>query len=163
MDDDHSKQSPTNYGSYYAWGETQEKDYYDWSTYIHCDGDYDTCHDLGSDIAGTQYDVAHVQWGGSWVMPSVDQFVELLDNCSSEWTTLNGVNGLKFTGTNSGSIFLPAADDSWGDYWSGTLDSSGEWRACGLYFFGGYAGLDGWFERDYGLSVRPVSAASAFD
>ncbi len=41
--------------------------------------------------------------------PSLNQINELLDKCTSEWTTLNGVSGRKFTGANGGSIFLPAA------------------------------------------------------
>ncbi|MBR2192648.1 MAG: hypothetical protein IJ910_04975 [Bacteroidaceae bacterium] len=41
-------------------------------------------------------------------MPSYDLHVELRNNCTSEWTTLNGVNGRRFTGPNGGTIFLPA-------------------------------------------------------
>jgi hypothetical protein len=113
--------TPEGYGGYYAWGETEEKDVYDWTAY----------KDLVGDIAGTQYDVAHVKWGGSWVMPSCDQQAELLENCSSEWTTFNGINGRVFTGSNGGSIFLPAAGCRYGTdlydagseglYWSSTL------------------------------------------
>ena len=33
---------PEEYGGYYAWGETEEKDNYDWSTYKWCNGSYDT-------------------------------------------------------------------------------------------------------------------------
>ena len=62
--------TPEAYGGYYAWGETEEKSTYSWSNYIHCNGSRETVHDIGSDIAGTEYDVAHVKWGGSWVMPS---------------------------------------------------------------------------------------------
>ena len=115
LDDNPTKLSPTNYGGYYAWGEVKEKTCYDWSTYVHCEGSYDTCHDLGSDIAGTQYDVAHYQWDGSWMMPSLDQIKELMDNCSFEWMTLNGVNGRRFTGNNGGMIFLPATGSRHGD------------------------------------------------
>lgn len=74
VDTDHPEnQSPANRGGYYACGETETKTTYDWSTYTHCDGLSSTCHNLGNDIAGTQYDVAHVKWGGSWVMPSQEQ------------------------------------------------------------------------------------------
>jgi hypothetical protein len=38
---------------------------------------------------------------------------ETRENCSSEWTTLNGVNVRIFTGSNGGSIFLPAAGRRW--------------------------------------------------
>ena len=156
--------TPEGYGGYYAWGETEEKDYYDWSTYIHCDGDEDTCHDLGDDIAGTEYDVAHVKWRGSWVMPSIDQIEELLDNSTSKWVTENGVNGLRFTGSNGGSIFLPAAGSRRNDYlgyagrsgyyWSSTQRPSSSNRAYFLDFHSGYAGWN--LSRDVGSTVRPV-------
>ena len=169
VDDDSSKQSPTNYGSYYAWGETKEHDdlVYTWSTYTHRDGSSGTCHDLGSDIAGTQFDVAHVRWGGSWVMPTHDQQMELLDNCTYEWTTVNGVNGGRFTSkTNGGSIFLPAAGGRWesslydagsgGYYWSSTQRPSGSYYAFDLYFYSG--DVDWGNGRRYsGFTVRPVS------
>ena len=94
---------------YYAKGETEEKLKYDWSNYSHCDGSEETCHDIGSSIAGTQYDVAHVKWGGSWQMPITEQCLELQNKCTHNWITVNGVNGHKFTDKNGGSIFLPAA------------------------------------------------------
>ena len=165
VDDDHSNQSPTNYGSYYAWGELKGKDYSDWSTYIHCDGSEETCHDIGSDIAGTQYDVAHVKWGGSWVMPSKEQQDELHNNCTYEWTTVNGVIGGKFTGKNGGSIFLPAAGyragsdlydaGSLGNFWLSTQYPS---YSNNAYYLGFASGSMGWgyTDRYYGVTVRPV-------
>ena len=158
---------PEAYGGYYAWGETEEKSYYDWNTYIHCDGSFSTFHDLGSDIAGTQYDVAHVKWGGSWVMPSRDQNKELIENCNREWTTVNGVNGRKFTSkTNGGSIFLPAAGRRWiddlnyggsdGYYWSSTQYPSYSYDAYNLYFDLDYAYCH-YNCRYGGFSVRPIS------
>ena len=157
--------APWEYGGYYAWGETEEKDYYDWSTYIHCDGSRDTCHNLGSDIAGTQYDVAHVKWGGKWRMPSLDQ-IDLLLKCTSEWTEVNGIKGRKFTAANGGSIFLPAAGYRWDDYtdnvgsngyyWSSTQNPNHSYYAYFLYF---YSGNTYWsyYSRYYGQSVRPVT------
>ena len=159
-------EKPEDYGGYFAWGETEEKDNYAWSTYIHCDGSYSTCHDIGKDIAGTDYDVAHVKWGGSWVMPNLEQMEELLNNCTSEWTTENGVNGRRFTGPNGASIFLSATgsyfwDDDflgnvgvWGYYWSSSLDDPH--LANGLYFsdYTVYCSRIG--DRNRGLSVRPV-------
>lgn len=99
---------PEEYGGYFAWGETDTKDYYGWDNYIHCDGTKDTCHDLGADIAGTDYDVAHVHWGEKWTTPTKAQINELTKQCTKEWTTQNGVKGCKITGPNGNSIFLPA-------------------------------------------------------
>ena len=115
-------EKPEDYGGYFAWGETTEKSSYNWSTYVHCDGSSSTCHDIGKDIAGTQYDAATANWGSPWVMPSLDQMNELKNNCTSEWTTENGVNGRRFTGPNGASIFLPAAGHRWYDdlYYAGS-------------------------------------------
>jgi hypothetical protein len=157
--------SPEEYGGYYAWGETTEKDVYDWNTYTYCDGSESTCHDLGNDIAGTQYDVAYVKWGGSWVMPSKEQQDELLNNCTYTWTTKNGINGGEFTGPNGGTIFLPAAGSRWkenlslavvlGTYWSSTQYPSYSSTAYNLYFGSPSVSLDN-PGRVYGFTVRPV-------
>ncbi len=158
---------PEGYGCYYAWGETEEKGVYNWSTYIHCDGSIETCHDLGSDIAGTKYDVAHVMWGGNWVMPTKAQQDELKNKCTYEWTMVSGVYGGKFTGPNGNSIFLPAAGGRWsgsfynrgtvGGYWSSTQYPDGSYAA---YYFGFSSGYLVWYHDDnyryYGRSVRPV-------
>ena len=168
VDTDHPEnQSPGNYGGYYAWGETVTKSTYGWSNYTHCDGSSHTCHDLGSDIAGTDYDVAHVKWGGSWVMPSREQQDELISNCTSTWTTQSGVSGRLFTGTNGGSIFLPAAGyrydsdlydaGSYGDYWSSTQYPSGTYYAYYLDFYSGSTYTNYVYGRRDGFTVRPVS------
>ena len=158
---------PEDYGGYYAWGETEEKTTYNWKTYIHCAGTWETCSNIGSDIAGTQYDVAHVKWGSSWMMPSKAQQDELRENCSSEWITVNGIDGRIFTGSNGGSIFFPAAGFR-GEKsisfiqkncfcWSSTRSSSNMWDyAYSLNlntFFADWCNS----ERCSGQSVRPVS------
>ena len=160
---------PEDYGDYFAWGETETKDFYDSSTYkYYVNGSY---VNIGSDIAGTQYDAATVNWGAPWKMPTVDQIEELLDNTTSTWTTLNGVDGRKFTSKiNGNSIFLPAAGDRWFGkleyvgslyYWSSTLYESGPNSAYYLHFSTGDVstgdvtwGFDG--SRTPGHTVRPV-------
>ena len=164
--------SPEDYGGYYAWGETEEKSKYDWSNYIHCDGSKNTCYDIGSDIAGTEYDVAHVQWGGIWKMPSEGQIQELISNCSYTWTTKNGVVGGLLTGQSNGTIFLPEADICWngflecympgGYYWSSTLcqkSSNNAYRLC----FDSWGGSSGGEYRGIGLTVRPIISGNIND
>ena len=162
---------PEEYGGYYAWGEVEEKEVYNENSYkYYQNGDYPNGKyvSIGSDISGTQYDVAHVKWGGNWVMPTLDNIKELLDNCTDEWTTLNGVNGRKFTSKINGkSIFLPAVGSRWG----GDLVFAGKYgffcsstqypdpdysdSAYGLRFYSGGAF---WYSefRAGGNSVRPV-------
>jgi hypothetical protein len=159
--------SPEDYGDYFAWGETEPKDTYSWTTYTHCDGSQKTCHDIGTDIAGTEYDVATAQWGKSWHMPTLEQIRELVNNCTSEWTTQNGVNGRKFTSkVNGKAIFLPAAGSRWdgelynagsqGLYWSSTLDEGYPLNARRLYIYSERARWDDYGGRFGGLTVRPV-------
>ena len=125
---------PEEYGGYYAWGETEEKETYTWENYIHCDGTEDTCHDLGGDISGTEYDAAHVKWGGKWRIPTLNDIKELIDNCIYESTTYNGVKGVIYTSTiNNNWIFMPTAGDGYTmgiigigsncAYWSSTLNT----------------------------------------
>ena len=114
---------PEEYGDYFAWGETQPKNTYDWSTYKWCNGSYDTqtkyCtkSSYGTVDNKTQLelsdDAARANWGGSWRMPTDAEMTELREQCTWTWTTQNGVYGYKVTSKKSGytnkSIFLPAA------------------------------------------------------
>ena len=154
---------PEDYGSYYAWGETKTKEVYTGDTYqYYQNGSY---VNIGSDIAGTEYDAATANWKAPWRMPTREQCQELIDNCTSEWTTQNDVNGRKFTGPSGGTIFLPAAgyrwgsglDDagSYGDYWSSTLLESLPGRVWGLDFNSGGVYTYTYY-RYFGHTVRPV-------
>lgn len=164
---------PEEYGDYYAWGETEEKETYTLENYIHCDGSYETYHDLGANISGTEYDVAHVKWGGKWCMPSKDDIQELLSYCVSDWTAFNGIKGMKFTSKiNGNSIFLPAAGLRSGDglelagqlgyYWSSTSNMGNINHLDAPYLVFGFFNdafnfiSDGGMERNNGRSVRPV-------
>lgn len=101
--------NPEDGGGYYAWGETAEKDSYTWNTYKYYAGSGSTCEDIGSHISGTQYDVVHTAWGGSWVMPTEKEMNELRTKCDWVWTKENGIAGYKVFGSNGNHIFLPAA------------------------------------------------------
>lgn len=152
-------EQPEDYGQYFAWGETDEKDYYWDDTYNFLN------EDLG-DISGTQYDVAHIKWGGKWYMPNNDDYQELLDNCTSEWTTLNGIYCRKFTSTINGNIiYLPASNARWYDgfynyganhgyYWSSTQYTNSMAYHLIIDITGSI--LAEWGYRQVGHSVRPV-------
>lgn len=156
--------SPEGYGGYYAWGETNEKSVYNEDSYLYYDKNKYKYVSIGSDIAGTSYDVAHVRMGGSWRMPSVEQQDELVRYCTSTWTQQNGVHGRLMTGVNGGQIFLPAAgyrrdsslwrDGSYCGYWLSSPHGSGSYDACVLGF--GSSNVRNYNYRDKGLSVRAV-------
>ena len=157
---------PEGDGDYYAWGETTTKSDYNWNTYEHCDGTEKSCHNLGTSICGTQYDVAYVKLGSSWQMPTADQFLELLNNCKNEWAMVNGVSGRRFTGPNGGNIFMPAAGcrfgtdlhnrGAGGGYWSGTQSTVDSYDA--LILSSDAEGADRYgSNRHYGRNIRPIS------
>ena len=150
--------TPEGYGDYFAWGETTPKTTYNWSTYKYCNGTYDSMTKYCTDsYFGTvdnkttlelTDDVAHVNWGGSWRIPTKAEQDELRDtnNCTWTWTTQNGVNGYKVTSKKNGnSIFLPAAGyrsgsglnyaGSYGYYLSSWLDTDYSNFACLLSFY----------------------------
>lgn len=164
--------SPEEYGGYYAWGETEEKSDYSEDSYKYlCDEDGDGVKEyvnIGNNISGTEYDVARQKWGGSWRMPTKEEFNELLSKCTWTWMTYKGINGYKVTGPNGDSIFLPAVGsfvyttgagigDS-GFYWSGTLYEGYSDHACAWYniFYRGESILDFYYNRFSGFAVRPV-------
>ena len=71
---------PEEYGGYYAWGEIEEKKEYTWETYKWCNGSKDSmikyCADIYYGVVDNKAfleledDVAHVEWGGNWRMPT---------------------------------------------------------------------------------------------
>ena len=162
--------SPEEYGDYFAWGETTTKTEYT----------KENCPTYGLSISELEsqgyidgegnltpsHDAATANWGGSWRMPTKAECQELLDNCTWEWTQVNGVNGSKVTGPNGNSIFLPAAGHrlgsslsnagSLGIYWSSTpYDSNYISHACILYFNYVYEIVYD-DSRRIGLPVRPI-------
>ena len=168
--------APEEYGDYFAWGETEPKSNYSWSTYKWCNGSsntqtkYNTNSSYGTvdnkTVLDPEDDAAHVNWGGSWRMPTDEEWTELRTKCTWTWTSQNGVNGRLVTGPNGKSIFLPAAGGrsgtslydagSWGGYWSSSLYTDYPDRAWRIYFNSDGVGRNGNY-RCGGFSVRPVS------
>ena len=164
---------PELYGDYFAWGETQPKGYYDWSNYKWCNGTSDNLTKYCTDsIFGTvdnktvleaADDAAHANWGGSWRMPTAEEWSELQHNCTWTLTGLNGVGGYKVTADNGNSIFLPASGYFWGEsvsigygvahYWS---NSSEDQIDAYIMSFDGWSIYITDMNRAMGLAVRPV-------
>ncbi len=169
--------SPEDYGDYFAWGETEPKDYYDWSTYkwggLDSNGyfyltKYNTNSSYGAVDNKTELDpsddaaCSHYPGGR---MPSYDQKEELCNKCTWQWTQRNGVYGQLVTGPNGNTMFLPAASSRWGDslygagswgfYWSRTLGSGSPGYACSLNFHSGSVYWSN-YDRSDGFTVRAV-------
>ena len=174
--------SPEHYGGdYFAWGETQPKVIYNWSSYQYCDGSYKT---LTKYCSNSNYgyngftdnlttllpvdDAATAKWGSDWRMPTKEEWQELVDNTPHTWTTQNGVIGLLFTATNGNSLFLPAAGCYTGDvfvdnlycYWSSSLYTAIPTGAWGFEFDSDYYFVSSFSTRETGQPVRAVRVGS---
>ena len=147
------------YGDYFQWGASSENlSYYAGSALI----------------ANTSYDAAKANWGGAWMMPTKEQMMELVNNCTWEWVNnYNGVNDLngyvvrsKKRGYTDRYIFLPAAGyregttlDKVGDYgfyWSSTPNASKPDYAYSLDFFSAIHYVTD-YARANAVSIRPVT------
>ena len=175
--------APEEFGEFFAWGELGGKSEYSKNTYKYytdLNGD-DTMQSeeftFMDNIQGDpKYDPAREQWGGKWRMPTEKEFSELLDDTKikSEWTSVNGVTGRRFTSLKNGnSIFIPAngyyVSPKEGGYvnkgvrafyWGGNLtiegDNKTQWKAVRLYFCSSYKYTQSEW-RYYGGGIRPVS------
>lgn len=71
-------------GDYFRWGETEPNGTGSREGYMYYDDITRTYIDLGEDISGTEYDVAHVKLGGKWRMPTKAEYEELKSRCYFE-------------------------------------------------------------------------------
>lgn len=176
------------YGDYFAWGEVAKKSDYatDWSNYFdfkEMSGSTPIFNKYNKDaktLLDETEDVASVQWGSSWCMPTKEQCYELMLNCNFTWETdylgISGLNGFKLVNKTDETkfIFLPAAGYQNGTekqqfnnglYWSKTLytDYSMDRNAYYLSFYYTNPSLYGFIlvqtTRYTGIVVRPVANA----
>ena len=128
--------TPEGYGDYFAWGETQPKDYYDnESIYKYANGSKLTKYTGSDGLTSLEPsdDAATTNWGSDWRTPTKAQWDELLANTTNQWTTKNGVKGRQFTSKKNGrKLFLPAAGERWLDY-LGNAGSFGFYWSSSLY------------------------------
>ena len=172
--------SPEEYGYYYAWGETETKTDFSWSTYKFSTSTsgpfskYNTSSSYGTvdnkTVLEPEDDVAHVKLVGNWRMPTDAEWTELRTKCTWTWTNNynnTGIAGSIVTSNVEGyedkSIFLPAAGTSslrlsaGSDcyYWSSSLISDIPYRAFAVHISDGVNSRVG-SSRCSGCSVRPV-------
>ena len=173
---------------------------FNWSTYKYCDGSNRTMtkycihFNYGKDefvdlkeVLDLEDDAAHVHMGSEWRMPTMSEFQELIDNTTPTFIDLQGneftqdetsngtiewgkLKGIRLTGSNGNSIFIPASGHcqsyylrdigSYSGLWSSSLCNIDSSFSASLNF--SYEGhlvvTDLEQERASGLCVRGVKA-----
>jgi len=159
--------TPEGYGDYFAWGETSPKTTYSWSNYKYSNSTGSVMTKYNSTDGKTTLDIeddaAHVNWGGSWRMPTNEELAELF-SCSLSNQSISNIKGFQFV-NNGNSIFIPKAGayydetsiwdlQSHVDIWSASLCTN----ISTAVLYGGDAGDQDRYEgeRYQGRSIRPV-------
>lgn len=177
--------NPEDFGNYYAWGEIETKssywyDNYKWGSsqrekytkYVcSVENGFNYFTDNKSKLEPDD-DVAYVLWKRGWHMPNHEQFEEMINNCSWNFTVVNNIYAfVGISKLNGNKIIFPATSSFTykqfvfpGDY----SDHAYYWT-CDLYdnqyqnnaYSYDFANSDENFtfnsgNREYGCSVRPV-------
>ena len=162
--------SPEQAGLYFAWGETTGYTAYQVTNgerlFTRNKYDAGSAASISADLTLEQ-DAAHINMGGNWRMPNINDCLELINNCNRVWTA--NYNGTEVSGcifiskVNGKSIFFPAAGychDSYesnvnlcGYCWLTSWQSSR--YGWNLYFQSNNQHIE-YFERYHGHSVRGV-------
>lgn len=185
--------TPEEVGGYFAWGETETKDNYYLSTYKYSKSGHYSLDDLtkytlpdnniyadwyfefnkfigdNKTILEANDDVAKVNFGGDWRMPTREEFEELIKECSWQFSyEYNSPSRVGYTITslkNGNTIFLPAAGyydkadlkdyQANGSYWCGTLSSNKSEEADAFVMAPSYVKMSNVL-RTSGFTIRPV-------
>lgn len=175
--------TPYDYYNPYAWGETSTKSVFDWSIYDYSNG---TSNTLTKYCSMSQYgnngftdtltvleasdDAATVNLGPNWRIPTIEEFNELITNCTRQWSSINYVDGVYFIGPNGNKIFLPLAEVLYDDdvytpnfdeayYWTSTLNTENPSSAACMFYNRNTCVVE-WYGRAYGMAIRPVYVPS---
>lgn len=158
--------SESGLGQWFYWGDVIQPE-----DNVFTQAQYDTlpAHNANADIAHTKFDIATLRWGGEWQLPTKEQILELISECTL--TTENG--GCRATSKSdpTKSILLPYTANcdhrgwvrgynnyGWGCYWSSTPEANNK---ADYFYFNEYdvISLNAGYEptiRYAGISVRPV-------
>ena len=173
--------TPTDVGSYFAWGETEPKSNYSWSTYKHgrsatsltkyvLDPSYGTVDGLS--VLVPSDDPVSSNWGEDWRTPTISEWSWLFANCDREIVIVDDVTCFRFTsvisGHTSSSILIPVSDyydgstavsdDPVSYYWTSSLnvENSAYSESSGLSLTHDILNGSNPRPRHLGLPVRAV-------
>lgn len=175
----------TDYGDYFAWGETTGYDIngtgrigggFTWQNYVLGDGNnppssfekYNSTDN--KTVLDSADDAAKINWGGDWKIPTAEDFIELQQNTNIQFVEDyegSGVAGALFISkkNNKKQMFLPFAGNSAhiGEarccYWTSSLNPDLSKQSNQAYHFHALESQTDWnysTDRFYGFTIRPI-------
>ena len=172
--------APEAYGVYFPWGvwgwASESIITINWSNYRFrtsgnedenvCFNKYNTDSEHGAVDNKTQLelcdDAAHVNWGGHWRIPTEEQWIELMENCTVEFYTGRSDNDKKtlykvtYTGPNGQRLVLPG-----NHYWSSSLCKENPIYAMDYFVMPRMEKHSiSKLTRNYAIAIRPVTSRS---
>ncbi|MBO4743399.1 MAG: Ig-like domain-containing protein [Bacteroidales bacterium] len=164
--------SPTDYGYYFAWGETLPKAEYSWNTYKWGTSSALTKYNTGGDVLDADDDAAKALLGGAWRTPTSAEIQELIDGCNWEFQMQGSERVIVGTSKSdpSKAITLPmsgwiresylsnAGNTGRASLWASDIEASNHANANEFYcrYSSPIAPTVYNVERCYGLPIRPV-------
>lgn len=157
-------EKPSDFGLYFSWGNVEGHRIDEGYSFTGATYNSTPAAAIESDLSLDQ-DAARVNLGSTWRMPTVQEFQELIDNCTYRWATTHGVDGALFiSNVNGNTLFFPAAGyfsgtslnnrGVGGNYWSSTFVSSANAGRFGVDESS--VGAQESRPRSFGFSVRAV-------
>ena len=172
--------SPEQEGTLFGWGDpTGKETSTDESKYPKKEPPMNICGD-------THYDMATVNWGMPWRLPTKKEFDELIKECRWEGIIYKGIKGNRIIGPNGNAVFFPVtthrtpiwdpqnqsfssngvvvSSDNMGYYYLGEIDvrmKTDDWTNLafvGSSFYGSESGSILSYPRSCGYAVRAVYA-----
>lgn len=91
--------------------------------------------DIGDNISGTQYDIAHVKLGGHWRMPTKADVEELIENCNITYSSVekNVPYGSSYATWTTTEFYLTSTKNNnviksySTSYWTGTMSDEADY------------------------------------
>lgn len=157
-------------GYYVAFGDTLERQDYTLANYIHYDALTKKYTTEGMNPLDAKYDAANCQWGGTWRMPTFEEWADLINHCDWVWEG-KGYRVYKKGSTNKDeSIFLPVTGYKVTEYssishyfqnqciyWISQYNTLKGKEGDAYVFLGASDGIStASYARYFGVCVRPV-------
>lgn len=169
------------YGGYYAWGETETKSDYSWSTYkFGASAPFSKYCADGKTVLEVVDDVVAQTYGSNYRMPTKTELQELRDSTDNIWVNdyngISGLNGRKFMKKTDHNvfIFIPTSGYMLGEnnippyphnltesyIWASELDGPNGDTAGILQFTSSTIYVHN-KQQQHGLHIRPVRSANS--